>query len=58
MTIVEAFGDEQHGVGAGRSRFEHLVAIEDKILPQHRQADRLANTSEIVEVSLKIVLVR
>ena len=26
VAVVEAFGDQQHGVGAGRAGFEHLVA--------------------------------
>ena len=40
LPVVEAFGDQQHGVGPGRPGLDHLVGIDDEILPQHAAVRR------------------
>ncbi len=54
VAIVEAFGDQQHRVGAGCPRFEQLILIENEILPQQRQRHGRADGAEIGEAALKI----
>ena len=39
--IVERGDDQQDRVGAGRARFEQLIFVDDEVLAQQRNADRL-----------------
>ncbi len=52
-TVVEAFGNQQHSVRAGNSRFNQLVLVNQKVLPQQRQANLLADRGEKREAALK-----
>ena len=51
MAVVEAFGDQEHGVGAVGPGLEHLVAIDDELLPQHRQRHGDPRAFEIDEAA-------
>ena len=46
QVVVETFGDQQHGVGPGRPGLDHLVRVDNKILPQHGQIDRRADLAQ------------
>src|SRR5207244_9022161 len=41
--------DEQHRIGAGGTRLGHLERVDDEVLAQHRQRNRLAGGDEVVE---------
>src|SRR5207253_8144711 len=43
MAIVETFGNQQHGVRPGGTRFDELIAIEDKVLAKHWNRHRLSD---------------
>ena len=55
--VVQTFGDQQHGVGPGRAGFDHLIRVDDEILPQHGQIDRRADLPQVIEAALEIRLV-
>ena len=53
VAVVEALGDQEHRIGPVSPRLEHLIAIDDKLLPQHRQRHSHAGRLEIDEAAAK-----
>ena len=49
--------DQQHRVGAHGAGFEHLPRVDDEVLAQQRQGDRVAGGAQVVLVALEEVLV-
>ena len=46
--------DQQDAVGPDAPAFQDLIRVEDEILAQHRQTDRLARRGEVVIAALEI----
>lgn len=55
--IVQALGDQEDRIGTGRAGFEHLVAVDDKVLPQHRQVDHRPDLLQVLQRPLKVPLI-
>ena len=53
VAIVEAFGDQQHRIGAGGAGFVNLIRVENEILSQHRQPHGGANLLQIEQAALE-----
>ena len=51
--IIEGGHNQQHGIGAGRTRFEQLVAVDDEVLPEQRDVHGLARGREVPEVPVE-----
>lgn len=58
LRIVEAFGDQQDGIGAVGAGFEDLVRIEDEILTDDRKIDALFDSTHEGEVPAEEFFVR
>ena len=53
QAVIEAFRDQEHGIGAVRPRLEYLVAVDDELLPQHGQRHGHPRRLEIDEAAAK-----
>lgn len=54
---IEAFGDEEDGVGACGASFIDLVGIDDEVFAEDGQVDDLADGLEVFEFSLEVLFV-
>lgn len=51
--VVEAFSDEQDGVGSVRAGFDDLIFVDDEIFAEDGQGDRVTNLLNVLELALE-----
>ena len=49
----QAFGDQQYRVGPGQARFVDLILVDDEVLPQQRQINRIADHLQVFQLALE-----
>src|ERR1700680_2844139 len=55
--ILESGNDQENAIGTERSRLQHLVLVDHKILAQRRQAASLARCVQMLRTSLEIIAI-
>ena len=53
LLLVERGDDQQHRVGARRTRLEQLVLVHDEVLAQERNLHRAADGGEVLERAIE-----
>ena len=53
VAIVEAFGNEQRGIGAEAAGLQQLVRVQNEVFPKQRNMGAFANRPKVFQASLK-----